>query len=64
MEFTIPIVCIFISFIVGYLGRNRKMGFWGYFFATLLLTPLVGTLLLVVSDKKQPDADTEHAENK
>lgn len=59
MGFTIPFGYIFISFIVGYLGRNRKMGFWGYFFATLLLTPFVGVVLLLVSDKRKPDADSD-----
>jgi len=49
---SIPFTCIFISFIFGYLGRNRKMGFWGYFFATLFLTPFVGAILLLASDKK------------
>lgn len=57
MDITIPFICIFISFIIGYLGRDRKMGFWGYFFATLLLTPFVGVLLLLVSDKKKSDED-------
>lgn len=60
---TIPLACIFISFIIGYLGRNKKMGFWGYFFATLLLTPFIGALLLIISDKRKPDADT-NSENK
>jgi uncharacterized membrane protein YiaA len=45
-------VCLLISLFIGYWGRNRKLGFWGYFFATLLLTPLVGLILVLVSDKK------------
>ena len=53
--FTIPIICIIIAFFFGYLGRNRKMGFWGYFFATLFLTPFIGAILLIVSDKKKTD---------
>lgn len=56
---TIPLACIFVSFVIGYLGRNRKMGFWGYFFATLFLTPFIGALLLIISAKKKPDADSE-----
>ncbi|MFK5986591.1 MAG: hypothetical protein QM479_14370 [Pseudomonadota bacterium] len=44
---------ILISAIIGYLGRHRKMGFWGYFFASIILTPLVGILLVVVSDDKR-----------
>ena len=57
---TISFTCILISFLFGYLGRNRKMGFWGYFFATLLLTPFVGAILLIVSEKKSSkENDTE-----
>ena len=40
----------FASLLIGLLGINRKMGFWGYFFSSLLLTPLIGILLLLVSD--------------
>ena len=57
---TIPFTCIIISFFFGYLGRNRKMGFWGHFFATLFLTPFIGAILLIVTDKKKAnDSDTE-----
>ena len=54
---TIPLICILISFFFGYLGRNKKMGFWGYFFATLMLTPFVGAILLLVSDKNKADEE-------
>lgn len=57
MIYGIPLLCILISFFIGYLGCNRKLGFWGYFFATLLLTPVIGALLLVVSDKKKPESE-------
>lgn len=43
------VLSILLSFIIAYFGRNRKMGFWGYLFASLLLTPLLGLLLVVVS---------------
>jgi len=47
------ITSILASLIVGYLGRHRKMGFWGYFFASILLTPIVGILLVIVSEIKK-----------
>lgn len=53
------ILDIVVSFFVGYLGRERKMGFWGYFFASLLLTPLIGLLLVIVSDKVKPQKGRE-----
>ncbi|WP_171044344.1 MULTISPECIES: hypothetical protein [Pseudoalteromonas] len=43
------LLCLFIALI----GSNKKLGFWGYFFSSILLTPLVGLLLVVVSEKKQ-----------
>ena len=43
-----------LSIIVGLLGKNRKFGFWGYFFASLLLTPILGIILVLASDKKNP----------
>ncbi len=42
------------SFLVGLLGKNRKFGFWGYFFGSLLLTPIIGLLLVLGSDKRKP----------
>jgi hypothetical protein len=41
----------FLSCIIGLLGTNRKLGFWGYFFASLLLTPFIGVILLLASSK-------------
>lgn len=38
-----------LSLVVAFLGRNRKLGFWGYFFASLLLTPLLGAILVIIS---------------
>ena len=56
---TISLTCILISILFGFLGRNRKMGFWGYFFSTLLLTPFVGAILLLVSDKQKKEESKE-----
>lgn len=51
----IPTIIV-VSIVVGPLGRNRKFGFWGYFFASLLLTPILGLLLVIASGKKaRPD---------
>jgi hypothetical protein len=44
------LTCLFVAL----LGTNRKMGFWGYFFGSILLTPLIGILLVLASDKRQP----------
>jgi len=44
-----------ICLIIGYLGRHRKLGFWGFFFGSIVLTPLIGFLLLLASDAKKPE---------
>jgi len=50
----IVISILLLSIVVGVLGRNRKFGFWGYFFASLLLTPVIGLVLVLASDKNPP----------
>lgn len=44
-----------LSLLVAILGKNRKMGFWGYFFASLLLTPIIGLLLVFASSPQNRD---------
>ncbi len=40
------------SILIGFLGRNRKFGFWGFFFSALLLTPIAGFLAYLASCEK------------
>jgi hypothetical protein len=47
---TIFFASFFASLIIGYLGRKRRMGFWGLTFGSLLLTPIIGLILLLVTD--------------
>ena len=42
-----------MSLLVGLLGINSRLGFWGNFFASVLLTPLVGLLLVIASSPKK-----------
>jgi len=43
------LVFLGLSLILGLLGRHSRLGFWGNFFASLLLTPLVGLLLILAA---------------
>ena len=45
--FTLFALNLVLSLILAYLGRRKKLGFWGLFFASLILTPLMGLLLLL-----------------
>lgn len=40
---------IFLSWLIACWGRYRLFGFWGYFFASLLLTPFLGILFVIAS---------------
>jgi hypothetical protein len=45
-----------LCLVVGYTGRSRVVGFCGMFTLSLLLTPLLmGLILLISAPKKQPD---------
>ena len=46
-------ILIAVCLVIGFLGRHRKFGFWGYFFGSILLTPLIGIILLLASDPKK-----------
>lgn len=46
------IILALVSALVGYLGRDRKFGFWGYFFCSALFTPIIGLVIVFASDKK------------
>jgi hypothetical protein len=35
--------------IVGFLGRRQRFAFWGYFFVSILLTPIIGLLILIAA---------------
>lgn len=48
--FTLTLV---LSLILGFLGMNTRLGFWGNFFASLLLTPVVGLLLVIGAAPRQ-----------
>lgn len=40
----------FTSMVIAYLGRKRRMGFWGLFFCSLLFSPVIGFLIFCVTE--------------
>ncbi|MDR3122183.1 MAG: hypothetical protein LBU16_00175 [Treponema sp.] len=63
-----PVLLVVVNFVVcyfiGVLGRNRKLGFWGHFFASLLLTPVIGLLLVVAADPVRDKDEAKPAKGK
>jgi hypothetical protein len=46
-----PVLVLIVaaSLLIGLLAKTRRIGFWGGFFASLLLTPAGGLLLTLVA---------------
>jgi len=51
MHFLLIIVA---SLVIGFLGSMKRIGFWGGFFASMVVTPLGGLLLVLVSGPPKP----------
>jgi|TARA_B100001250_G_scaffold217039_1_gene186209 hypothetical protein len=48
------IVILILCFLCGKFASNRGKSFWGYFFLSFFLTPLIGFIaVLIVTRKKQ-----------
>ncbi len=47
------IIYIVASMVVGFVGRRRRIGALGFFIGSLLLTPLVTLLILILSAPKK-----------
>jgi hypothetical protein len=51
------ILHVALSLLVGYLGRARSIGFAGYFVLSLLLSPLLMGLALLISLPKRASVE-------
>ncbi len=51
LEFVVPYVILAV--ISGFLGANTRIGFWGVFFLSLIFSPII-TLLFMLLLKEKP----------
>lgn len=42
----LALLYLVMSVVAGFAGRNRIIGFWGFFFASLIFTPAITLLFL------------------
>jgi biotin transporter BioY len=40
---------VLTSLLIGFFGRNLRFRFWGYFFSSILFTPVIGCLMLLAA---------------
>jgi len=43
-----------LCFLAGFAGRRRRIGFWGYFFSSVIFTPVIGLLFLYFASPRKP----------
>jgi len=48
------IAYVILALIVGLLGRNKTVGFWGFFLLSLILTPVVTGLFMILNRDRKP----------
>lgn len=54
MPVILPLVIVGLSVLVGWLGRRRTIGFAGFFVLSLVLSPFIMALVLMVSGQRRP----------
>jgi hypothetical protein len=42
-------VYLVLCLAIGFLGRRRRIGFWGFFFASILLTPMLAGIFIFLA---------------
>ena len=45
---------VILALIVGLLGRNKMIGFWGFFLLSLVVTPIVTGLFMILNTNRKP----------
>ncbi len=48
------ILILIASLVVGFLGSMKKVGFWGGFFGSLVITPIGALVLVLLSSPVRP----------
>lgn len=48
------IVYVLLAACVGWIGRNKQIGFVGFFILSLVVTPLVTLFVLMIAEDRRP----------
>jgi len=52
----IQLIYFILCVVIGIVGMNRIMGFWGNMFCSMIFSPIVGLMIILVSSKKKINA--------
>ena len=42
------IAYVILAIIIGLIGRNKQIGFWGFFLLSLLITPVIPAIFMLI----------------
>jgi len=59
MEIILILIYIFLCMVAGYMGRNKRLGYWGFFFCSILFTPFISLLFMYFTMPIKKDDDDE-----
>ena len=54
MSIAAPALWIVLCLLVGFAGRRRALGFWGFFILSLVLSPVVMAVVLLLTQTIRP----------
>jgi len=43
---------LILSLIVGVMGVKTRIGFWGFFFLSLIITPILGFAIVIIGGRR------------
>jgi hypothetical protein len=49
MSLELAVVYLILCLVAGFTGRNRRIGFWGFFFSSILFTPFISLMFLYLA---------------
>lgn len=58
------IIWLFFAIVVGFIATDKAMGFWGGFLWSVLLSPLVGIIIVLLSKSKKQKIVEDYQFNK
>lgn len=53
MGLEFAVIYLVLCLIAAIAGRNRRIGFWGYFFCSIIFTPFISLLFLFFATPKK-----------
>jgi ABC-type molybdate transport system permease subunit len=51
---------LLLCVIAGYLGKDSRLGFWGVFYVSLILSPILGFLLVILFGRRDSTIRVEN----